>query len=103
MIYVLLIAGVLIGWFYWFQWRPVNIRQQCYQNTFGAAYGMKALENYDKKWVEGKVWTYDRRYGASAENWGWFYPIPVNKLFAQQSYAECLVRNGMKIEKVLVQ
>lgn len=63
---------------------------------------MIAQENFDRQWAEGKVWTWDYRKGAEAHNWGWFYPIPSNRSVTEQLYAECLVENGMKAERVLL-
>lgn len=36
-ILVLLLLTLIIGWFYWFQWRPASIRSFCHDQAIEAA------------------------------------------------------------------
>ena len=61
-VFILAIVGIVLGWFYWFQWRPMKIRQNCFKDVYSDYPGK--LE-----WAEGKEWMF-----YSGRTWGWLYP-----------------------------
>lgn len=62
---------LFLGWFYWFQWRPAQIRQECIQKTY---------EERGKRKAEGSTLTL----------------FEGNNL-----YRKCLVEHGLKAEDVV--
>lgn len=32
-IFLVFVFLIIAGWFYWFQWRPANIRNECYKSA----------------------------------------------------------------------
>lgn len=81
-IYILLIFFLLFGLFYWFQWRPSEIRKQCFKEVYS--------ENINLEWAEGKEWMY-----YESGKFGWLYPY-----WRLQSKADtfkgCLLFRGLR-------
>lgn len=91
---------LLLGWFYWSQWRPTQIRQGCYKSSFGVAY-KRIDENKkgNKEWASGKEWMSNPEkdvnpYSRYAE-WGWWYPHS-KKADVEYRFATCLNSKGIK-------
>lgn len=45
---ILIFFGVLlvVGWFYWFQWRPSNLRKKCHKRAMQSAIDKVAHDNF---------------------------------------------------------
>jgi len=70
--YFLILAIIfLLGWFYWFQWRPSNIRKDCYQ------------------------FVRDRQVEAKNNNKSFSFKS------ADQYYRNCLILHGLKGEPLV--
>mgnify|MGYP001577300766 CR=1 FL=1 len=104
----LLIVAIISGWFYWFQWRPTEIRKQCYATTLkkwesnsNEFINLKYGEE-NQNWEKGKiwaVWTDDpERYNSYqlGGSWGWWWPGSVYREKIEQSYKSCLLSHGLK-------
>lgn len=91
--------ALLGGWFYWFQWRPSNIRMTCYRETIGRNDNwIKSNSDGDKEWKPDKEWMANPQQAKNAE-WGWWYPI--SALGAELKYDKCLLSKGLKSETPL--
>lgn len=73
---------ILTGWFYWFQWRPSEIRKQCFREVYS--------ENTNTEWAEGKEWMYYKN-----DKWAWLYPY-WHAQSESDIYRGCLLYNGLK-------
>ncbi len=78
------LAGLLmlIGWFYWFQWRPSEIRKNCFKEVYS--------ENTNLEWAKGKEW---KPYKTG--EWGWLFPYWELETYTD-IYKGCLLYNGLK-------
>lgn len=98
---VLLSLVLLVGLFYWFQWRPISIRQECYKSTFTRNVDwISKNKKGDGKWDTDKKWMANpnKSWSWHKEDWGWWYPVRIDYRSIEIDYAECLLRNGMKAE-----
>jgi hypothetical protein len=72
LVFVLFGGGIfIIGWFYWFQWRPSEIRKHCFS---------QAKEYAQKRHAEGK---------------------DLSNALGNSLYRLCLVEHGMKPEPLI--
>lgn len=116
-LFIFLILAIVGGLFYWFQIRPLNIKNNCYSEAF-------RLNEDNFKWAKGKIWTYLGAF-SNDEN-GWVYPdylevrasindaarimkrgdifdetplildsLAKEKKLRNQVYKQCLVREGI--------
>lgn len=85
-IYTYSIIGLLLitGWFYWFQYRPANIRSQCYSSSRESAIKLAKLKidiapgeptEQDKVFIENKLF---------------------NKDVQEDYYQDCLHKHGLE-------
>lgn len=73
---------IFAGLFYWFQWRPSQIRKKCFSEVYS--------ESTDLQWAIGKEWMYYKGF-----TYGWLYPYwRLNT--AEATYKGCLIFNGLK-------
>jgi len=94
---VILFGLLVLGWFYWFQWRPAQIRKDCYENTFSrVSQWTKSNNEGNKEWAEYKVWRPDPKLGSYSydANWGWWYDIP-SKQDLESWFIQCLNNKGL--------
>ena len=71
---MLFVLIILFGWFYWFQWRPANIRSTCAKQAGDSAAGVyKALSEYNLD-----------------------YKVEMADKFQKSGYATCLNKRGIK-------
>ena len=97
--YILIGLFLTVGWFYWLQWRPTQIRKKCYQETFGKVI-MWVEENKkgNKEWAPGKKWMDNSQKGKWEEpDWGWWYSVPKEPKTVEYWFARCLNKNGIKV------
>ncbi len=73
---------VIAAWFYWFQWRPSEIRKVCFKEIYS--------ENTNLEWAKGKEWKYYKK-----GTWGWLYPYWELRS-DEDTYKGCLLYNGLK-------
>ncbi|MCX6793552.1 MAG: hypothetical protein NTY06_00415 [Candidatus Gottesmanbacteria bacterium] len=73
---------VVAGWFYWFQWKPSEIRKNCFKEIYS--------EKTNLEWAKGKEWMYYRD-----RKWGWLFPYWGIGTDAD-IYRGCLIYNGLK-------
>lgn len=91
---IILIAGLIAGWFYWFEWRPVEIRKSCFleaseilkEDIFnkGTNLSDEAKENLKKN-----LENLDNSRLISLEDFNKYYQV-------------CLLTHGMKSETILL-
>lgn len=82
----LLIALVVAFLFYWFQWRPTEIRKQCFKEVYS--------ENTNLDWAVGKEWMYYQE-SKGKSIYGWLYPYWKLKRGAE-TYRGCLLFRGLE-------
>jgi len=84
----------ITGWFYWFQWRPNQIRRNCYREAFirGGQWRKSNIEG-NKDWGSNKEWMANPQQKINAE-WGWWYPVG-DALGDEYLYATCLLSEGL--------
>lgn len=89
---------LLVGCFYWFQWRPTQVRKECYLKTFGRiSLWVEENEKGNKEWASGKEWMDKPQRRGGKPNWGWWYPTPKNSKVVEYWFARCLNKNGIKV------
>lgn len=89
---------LLAGCFYWFQWRPVSIRKNCYKESYAKYEEWRNLNKSNDKneWKQGKEWINNPENNNNSD-WGWWYPTGGS--FADDLvYADCLLKHGLKAE-----
>lgn len=97
---VFILIFILIGWFYWFEYRPMSIRRFCYKTTYGRlSEQIKSNLAGDKNWKAGKIWMSNPMTKTINDDWGWWYPIED----IETRYVRCFLLRGMKPEKPLSQ
>ena len=79
---IFLLLGVSAGWFYWFKYRPSEIRKECFKEVYS--------KNKNLEWVEGKEWM-SIDYG----RYGWVYPY-WRMYIKEDVYKGCLIFKGIK-------
>lgn len=81
--YVVLAVLLILGLFYWFQYRPSEIRKACYREVYS--------NNTNLEWAEGKEWAYYKD-----GKWGWLFPYWQARSSEEDIYRGCLLFNGIK-------
>jgi hypothetical protein len=79
---IVFIAGI----FYWYSWRPAEIKKAC----FAKHYDRANEQNYE--WAEGKEWV---PIGYSNNEWGWKYPDQGRMEIKDTNYKLCLRKEGL--------
>lgn len=95
---IILISGLIAGWFYWFQWRTIQIRKKCFSEA------TKAIkEDVLNKAKESNLSDEAKEnLKRNLEN------IDVNRLISVKSqdfnkyYQVCLLEHGIKSEAILL-
>src|SRR3990167_9246332 len=95
-ILIFIVLVLIAGWFYWFQYRPTEVQEKCYKESFGKV--KRWVEenekgNYD--WAPGKEWHALEKGNEYSGKWGWKYTIPDSKT-VEHWFAGCLIENGIK-------
>ena len=95
----IIITLIVAGWFYWFQWRPAEIRKECYQKTFSeVSREVKENKKGNKEWAEGKEWMVrpNTPWFPNSKQWGWWYPEQESFELVEDWYEYCLHKRGLK-------
>lgn len=77
---------LLVGLFYWFQWRPSQIRKECFAEVYS--------DKTDLQWAEGKEWMAYKFEGFHYK-YGWLYPY-WRLDDSKDKYKGCLIFRGLK-------
>lgn len=89
-------ALIVAGWFYWFEWRPVSIKQSCYKNTFGRIEEWRMSNiNGNKEWKPGKKWMPNPQQDKKYPEWEWWYPVTNDPMEGKVLYSKCLLEKGL--------
>ncbi|OGH14565.1 MAG: hypothetical protein A3H50_01405 [Candidatus Levybacteria bacterium RIFCSPLOWO2_02_FULL_37_10] len=93
-IIVVMVLALLTGLFYWFQWRPMQIRKECYKLSFGKVEGWIEENTKNYEWAPGKEW--HALEGNASGKWGWKYTIPESKETVEYWFKRCLTEKGLE-------